>query len=794
MHPLSAPVSPRLRRLLSSSAATRARVLSSGLIVSSLALALRAATELPKTPFRVGATPKGWLGQGDADSAGLSVAPAPARGELFFIDADVADPGAFWLAAPAGGTVVCIPAGVDSWQFMAQEAEQFRGLAAIHIISHGEPGALVLNRRRYAAADLESRAVLLHQLGRALSKNGDILLYGCDTGEGAAGAMLVTRLADFTGADVGASLNRTGGLPGDDWNLEVVHGHLHTQPVAPAHYAHELATITVTSNADSGAGTLRNAIAAASPGDTITFNAGMIITLTSGQLTISKNLTIEGDLDSNGTPDVTIDANYNSRVFNITTGTVALDGLIVQHGLLSGNGGGFGSLNGGSVLGAGLSVAAGTTTISHCTITGNVAAGGGGGGAGAGYSYGGGGGGGFSGKGGGNGGAYNGAFAGSTGGGGTGGTGGNVGGVAQAGKGGSTTGGAGGSGGGSFYAGGSGGTAGTIGGGGGGAGGSGGVGGGTGGTAAGGVYIATGAVLNLSTTTVSSNLGAGGGGGGGFVGNGGNGGAGIGGILNLGTLNYQSGTVTFTSNTGTGGGGGTPGGSSGTSTPNLTGGTQNSSYTPNTAPTFVDAGAGTLNISQNAGASDIKGLLHVSDTDSSQTETWSQNTGPSHGSLSFAGGSPGTATVSSGGANLITASTITYTPTAGFAGTDSFVVQVSDGAATATRTINVNVTPTAPSTPDLAAASDTGTSSTDNLTKATSLDFTGGTSAAASSTVTVFLDKDASGTFNAGDPSATGTADASGNWSVSGLSTSGVSDGAYNVYAFATSATGGLTG
>src|SRR5438477_2388621 len=56
-------------------------------------------------------------------------------------------------------------------------------------------------------------------------------------------------------------------------------------------------TLTVTNNFDSGPGSLRAAIAAASSGDTINFAnslKGQTITLTTGQLAISKNLDIEG--------------------------------------------------------------------------------------------------------------------------------------------------------------------------------------------------------------------------------------------------------------------------------------------------------------------------------------------------------------------------------------------------------------------------------------------------------------------------------------------------------------------
>src|SRR6478672_11528590 len=55
------------------------------------------------------------------------------------------------------------------------------------------------------------------------------------------------------------------------------------------------ATLTVTNNADSGAGSLRDTLAAAAPDDTIVFDAGLsgqTITLGS-QLTLTRNVTID---------------------------------------------------------------------------------------------------------------------------------------------------------------------------------------------------------------------------------------------------------------------------------------------------------------------------------------------------------------------------------------------------------------------------------------------------------------------------------------------------------------------
>jgi len=82
----------------------------------------------------------------------------------------------------------------------------------------------------------------------------------------------------------------------------------------------ESATITVTNTNDNGAGSLRQALVDANNGDTIDFDPslnGQTITLTTGELLINKNFTINGP----GANLLTVNGNASSRVFHVGSGT-----------------------------------------------------------------------------------------------------------------------------------------------------------------------------------------------------------------------------------------------------------------------------------------------------------------------------------------------------------------------------------------------------------------------------------------------------------------------------------------
>lgn len=90
------------------------------------------------------------------------------------------------------------------------------------------------------------------------------------------------------------------------------------------------ATITVTNTNDSGAGSLRQAISDAAPGDTIVLlTSASPYAVTSAQLVINKNLTISGA----GARGTVLDAMGNPhRVLEISAGTVTLSGVTITGG------------------------------------------------------------------------------------------------------------------------------------------------------------------------------------------------------------------------------------------------------------------------------------------------------------------------------------------------------------------------------------------------------------------------------------------------------------------------------
>ena len=118
----------------------------------------------------------------------------------------------------------------------------------------------------------------------------------------------------------------------------------------------QAATITVINTNDSGAGSLRQALADTNDGDTIDFAVTGTITLTTDELLVDKSITISGP----GSDNLTVDGNHASHIFHVSGGvTATVAGLSIT--------------NGGEVPGAGGGIYNdhSTLAIDHCTVSGN---------------------------------------------------------------------------------------------------------------------------------------------------------------------------------------------------------------------------------------------------------------------------------------------------------------------------------------------------------------------------------------------------------------------------------------
>ncbi len=531
---------------------------------------------------------------------------------VVFVDARVKDSAELLKGVAPGTQVVQLDASKDGLQQIADYLGSHQGVSSVQIIAHGNAGDLWLGSTYLSADNVAARSEVLAQIGQDMNVGGDILIYACNTAASDKGINFVDSLAQLTGRDVAASTNRTG--LGGDWTLEVATGSIESHTAlsyqAMSAYQYGLANITVTSAADSGAGTLRQALTDVGVGETVTFSTpGMTVNLDT-QLVIAKNLTIDGDLNNDGVADVTISGQYKTQVLKVNSGvTATLDGLVITKGLAAGDGSNGGSgISAANLLGAGISNF-GNLTLNNVSVTENAASGGGGGGGVVNGNFGGAGGGGGA-VGGGNGGRGgstgngSGVYAGTAGTPNQGGKGGGY--STMGGNGGSSSGGAGSTGIYGYTNGSAGGTASSgalsIGGGGGGSGWDGA--GGKGGGAAGGIYNASGATLTIvGTSSITGNIGAGGGGGGGSATgsgttlNGGDGGLGVGAIWNKGTVLITAANFAAlggSANTGASGNGGLATNASAGSKPtavnglfNDIGGTANTAYNPAPVATIV---------------------------------------------------------------------------------------------------------------------------------------------------------------------------------------------------------------
>ena len=160
-------------------------------------------------------------GEVKAEDLGGVVRAVTDAKEILFIDSAVADKATLIAGTRAGVEIVVLDAARDPWEQMSQVIAQHEGISAVHLVSHGAEGALILGGKDYTESGLQAESAHLAGWQAHLSANADILLYGCDVAAGVDGSAFINSLARITAADVAASTGGTGSAAqSGDWVLE----------------------------------------------------------------------------------------------------------------------------------------------------------------------------------------------------------------------------------------------------------------------------------------------------------------------------------------------------------------------------------------------------------------------------------------------------------------------------------------------------------------------------------------------------------------------------------------------
>ena len=303
-----------------------------------------------------------------------TVEASGASSEIAFVDSSVADLADLIASFDPSMEIVLLDSNRDGVEQIAEVLAERSGIEAVHIVSHGSQAELNLGTAKLNQSTITGEyADELATISAALTGTADILIYGCNFGEGSEGLQAAQSLAEATGADIAASDDATGHEDlGGDWTLETEIGSIETN-VALSVLDQQiwygvLATVVVdtTSDAnDSGATdgnlshditwlnankggdgkiSLREAIIAANNTaglDTIEFDiadplvSGAHTIVVTAQFDVTDGVIIDGTSDSDfaGTPIIELDGSGGANdAFRLVTGSTGstIRGLVIN--------------------------------------------------------------------------------------------------------------------------------------------------------------------------------------------------------------------------------------------------------------------------------------------------------------------------------------------------------------------------------------------------------------------------------------------------------------------------------
>ncbi|MDY0137063.1 MAG: DUF4347 domain-containing protein, partial [Thiomicrospira sp.] len=208
---------------------------------------------------------------------------------IIFVLDNITDYASLLADMPEDTSIYLLDANGDALTQMADILADYQNLDGIHLLSHGSSAALDLGTLTLTQHNLNQHSEKLAKIGQSLTKEGDILLYGCNVAQGEAGQSFIEEIARITQADVAASDDLTGtSTKGGNWILEKNSGRIESQSLNIESYSETLAGYSGIFNFDSG-------YTAINIGDAINYNGSInTASITQGGVTLVGTATSGG--------------------------------------------------------------------------------------------------------------------------------------------------------------------------------------------------------------------------------------------------------------------------------------------------------------------------------------------------------------------------------------------------------------------------------------------------------------------------------------------------------------------
>jgi hypothetical protein len=152
--------------------------------------------------------------------------------QVLIVDTAVSNYQALVASVHSDTEVIVLNAEQDGIEQITQALKTRRDIQTLHILSHGEAGALQLSNICLDANSLEQYASRIKQWAIALSEDANVLLYGCKVAANETGQQFVQQLSRLIKAPIAAATHLIGdAAQGGNWQLDFTTGTV-TAPLA----------------------------------------------------------------------------------------------------------------------------------------------------------------------------------------------------------------------------------------------------------------------------------------------------------------------------------------------------------------------------------------------------------------------------------------------------------------------------------------------------------------------------------------------------------------------------------